>query len=497
MLLPMITQAQGQRQRPPEYDRVRQALRIDDLSERIKALEAIKADFPETRYLDTIDMSILRARIGLSDSLSTILELQQELLSKQKGVGKLYMYYQNSMGLLTHDKLPQFDPKQVTRAVEEYTLQGGKLAKDPAFRNSIQERNRGSIDLIAPRLYLPMSKAFVHEKRAEKALEALTQYKALGGPDSKEYYYLKAQSYELQGNKQKTFDNYFQAAVERYEDSVEKARALYRQLQGSLEGFEEKLEAKQRELPYHPAPFRPVKTWRGKVVLAELFTGSECPPCAGADLGFDGLLEAYSSQYLAVLEYHVHIPRPDPLTNHATRERAKYYNCRSAPTTFFDGESKYGGGGDRSAGERKFGQYSGEINARIYAEPEVKLKLQAKLKGDAVEIFYAADKVLDNADFNLVLVQREQRFAGGNGILFHKMVVREFLTAPAEDKKATIDLSESENKAAAHLNDYEKENGFSFSEKPYQIDRSRLSVVFFVQDKQSKKVYNAVLVDVK
>jgi hypothetical protein len=240
-----------------------------------------------------------------------------------------------------------------------------------------------------------------------------------------------------------------------------------------------------------------VKTWRGKVVLAELFTGSECPPCAGADLGFDGLLEAYSSQYLAVLEYHVHIPRPDPLTNHATRERAKYYNCRSAPTTFFDGESKYGGGGDRSAGERKFGQYSGEINARIYAEPEVKLKLQAKLKGDAVEIFYAADKVLDNADFNLVLVQREQRFAGGNGILFHKMVVREFLTAPAEDKKATIDLSESENKAAAHLNDYEKENGFSFSEKPYQIDRSRLSVVFFVQDKQSKKVYNAVLVDVK
>lgn len=344
LLLPAISQSQAQRQRPPEYDRMRQAMSLEDLNERIKALEDIKTDFPETRYLRTIETSILRARIGLSDSLTAILKLQQELVSQQEGVGKLYIYYQNSMGLLNHKNLGQFNSKDVTKAVENYILQGTKLAKDADFINSIPERNRGSIGLIAPRLYLAMSKAYLNEKSPEKSLESLITYKDQDGPDSKEYFYLRAQSFELQGNNQDAFDNYFSAAVESYEDSVEKAKDLYQKLQGNMEGFEKKLEAKQHELPFHPAPFKPEKPWQGKVVLAELFTGSECPPCMGADIGFDALLDAYSSQYLAILEYHLHIPRPDPLTNHATFERAKFYNARSAPSTFFDGESKFGGG---------------------------------------------------------------------------------------------------------------------------------------------------------
>jgi hypothetical protein len=425
------------------------------------------------------------------------LELQQELLTKQEGVGKLFMYYQNSMGLLSHEKLSQFDAKQVTKAVEGYTLQGIKMAKDPEFINSIPERGRGSIDLIAPRLYLPMSQAYLNEKSPEKSLESLREYKEIGGADGKEYFYLQAQSFEAQGKTRKAYDTYFQAAVESYKDSVDKAKALHQELHGDLEGFHTKLEAKQRELPFHPAHFKPEKDWQGKVVLAELFTGSECPPCVGADLGFDGLLDAYPSTYLAVLEYHLHIPRPDPLTNHATVERAKFYNCRSTPSTFFDGESKYGGGGDRSAGEKKFSQYSGDIKARVYAVPELKLELQARLQGDNVEIAFQADKILDNADFNIALVQEEQKFAGGNGILFHKMVVREFLTVAADGEKIIINLPESEKKAAQHLADYEKENAFTFSSKPYQIDRSQLKVVFFIQDKQSKKVYNAIVADVK
>lgn len=497
LLLPMISQAQAQRRRPPEYDRLRQAMRLEDLNERIKALEAIKTEFPETRYLSTIETSIIRARIGLSDSLAAILKLQQGLIDKQEGVGKLYIYYQNSMGILSHTKLEQFSPKDVTKAVEDYIIRGTKLTRDPDFINSIPERNRGSIDLIAPRLYLAMSKAYLNEKSPAKSLESLLSYKDQDGADSKEYFYLCAQSYELQGKNQEAFDNYFSAAVESYGDSVEKAKGLYQKLQGNMEGFEKKLEAKQRELPFHPNHFKPEKSWRGKVVLAELFTGSECPPCVGADVGFDALLDAYPSQYLAVLEYHLHIPRPDPLTNHATIERAKFYNARSAPSTFFDGESKFGGGGDRSAGERKFDQYSEGIQALIYAAPEIMLELKADIKGDVIEISYQSDKDLSNSDYNIALVQKEQKFAGGNGILFHKMVVREFLTAAADGKKVTINLSESENKAAQHLSDYEKENSFAFSQKPYQIDRSQLSVVFFVQDRETKKVHNAIVVDVK
>ncbi len=496
-ILPLISQAQTQRQRPPEYDRLRQAMRLEDLNERIKALEGIKADFPDTRYLSTIETGIVRARIGLSDSLDAVLKLQQELFASQAGVGKLYLYYQSSMELLNHKMLDQFDQRKVTKAVEDYILQGVKLAKDSDFINSIPERNRGSIDLITPRLYLAMSKAYINEKSSDKSLESLRAYKDMGGPDSKNYFYLCAQSYELQGKDQESFENYFQAAVESYEDSLEKTKALYRKLNGSMEGFEQKLEAKQRELPFHPDHFKPEKPWQGKVVLAELFTGAECPPCAGADIGFDALLDVYSSEYLAVLEYHLHIPRPDPLANHATVERAKFYNCRSAPSSFFDGESKFGGGGDRSAGERKFGQYSGGIQALIYAAPELKLQLQATIKGDLVEISYQSNTILNNADYNIALVQKEQNYAGGNGILFHKMVVREFLTAVPDGKKVSINLPESEGKAAQHLSAYEKQNSFAFNEKPYQIDRSQLGVVFFVQDRETKKVYNAIVVDVK
>ena len=496
-LLPLVLQAQAQRQRPPEYDRMRQALRIEDLTERIKTLEAIKADFPESSYLKTIDAAIVRARIGLSDSLDAVLKLQQELFAGQEGFGKLYLYYQNSMEILDHKKLDQFEPKKVTQAVEGYIDQGVKMAKDPDFINSIPERNRDSIDLITPRLYLAMSRAYLNEKNPDKSLDSLRAYKDMGGPDSKNYFYSRAQTNELQGKDQEAFDNYFQAAVESYEDSVEKAQALYRKLNGNMEGFQQKLEAKQRELPFHPEHFKPDKPWQGQVVLAELFTGSECPPCVGADVGFDALLDAYPSQYLAVLEYHLHIPRPDPLTNHATVERAKFYNCRSTPSTFFNGESKFGGGGDRSAGERKFDQYSQGIQPLIYAVPETKLQLKASLKGDQVEIAYQSSANLDNADYNIALVQKEQKFAGGNGILFHKMVVREFLTATADGKKVVINLSESEKKAAQHLSEYEKTNSIAFSEKPYQIDRSQLGVVFFVQDRETKKVYNAIFVDVK
>ena len=51
-----------------------------------------------------------------------------------------------------------------------------------------------------------------------------------------------------------------------------------------------------------------------RVVLLELFTGAECGPCVAADLAFDALSDVYRTTELITLEYHLHIPRPDPLT---------------------------------------------------------------------------------------------------------------------------------------------------------------------------------------
>ena len=78
-----------------------------------------------------------------------------------------------------------------------------------------------------------------------------------------------------------------------------------------------------RTLPFEPEAFKAPAGWKGKTVLAELFTGSECPPCVGADIAFDALIESIPAKYLAVLVYHLPIPRPDPMINPATAGAAE------------------------------------------------------------------------------------------------------------------------------------------------------------------------------
>ena len=52
-----------------------------------------------------------------------------------------------------------------------------------------------------------------------------------------------------------------------------------------------------------------------KVAVLELFTGAQCPPCVAADVAFDALEKSYKHTDLILLQYHMHIPGPDPLTN--------------------------------------------------------------------------------------------------------------------------------------------------------------------------------------
>ncbi|MCJ7581071.1 MAG: hypothetical protein MUP98_11115 [Candidatus Aminicenantes bacterium] len=485
-------------ERPPEYNELRTAQRIEDLDARIKALEALIIKYPESQYLNTMESSILGAKIDLSTSVEAILELQKPVLESAEGANKFYSYYSFCSDILDHEKLNQFDSKKVTEAVSNYVKEGLRLSEDQTFLESIPEnriqRLKGSIAM----LYLASARAYLNENSPEKAEEALKNYLEKEGNKDKVFYYYQAQTHEKLGKTNEAFSNYFESAVENYKDSQEKAKEFYSKVNGSLEGFEAKLDAKLRALPFHPERFEPEVEWSGKAVLVELFTGSECPPCVAADLGFDGLIDAYDTKYLAILEYHLHIPRPDPMTNPASLARAAYYGARSTPSTFFDGESKHGGGGGRANSEAKFGQYSGEINSLVYAAPDVQLKLEAVLEGNIVKVNYEADKVLDNVDFNVALVQGEEKYAGVNGIVFHKLVVRDFLNVDASlSNQVVFDIAQASDAGEIHLSDYEKENSFQFKEKHFKINVSDLRVVFFVQDKETKKVFNSVVADVK
>jgi len=486
------------RERPPEYNELREAMRIEDLDVRIKEMEALKIKYPESQYMGTMESSILGAKIDLSNSVEAILDLQKPSLESAESTNKFYSYYSFSLDILDHEKLEQFDKKKVTKAVTDYVKEGLSLSEDTEFLETIPEKQLPRLKGNVAILHLASARAFLNEGSPEKSNEALKSYLEKEGRKDKVFYYYQAQTHEKLGNAQEAFTNYFESAAENYKDSQEKAKELYNEVNGTLEGFDAKLEAKLRALPFHPAHFSPEPNWAGKAVLGELFTGSECPPCVAADLGFEGLMHSYPIQYLAILEYHLHIPRPDPMTNPAALDRAVYYGARSTPSTFFDGESKLGGGGGRANSESKFDQYFEEINSRLYSEPDVQLKLEAVLSGNIVKVNYEADKVLDNVDFNVALVQGEEKYAGANGIVFHKLVVRDFMTVEASSSNTVeFDITNAEKAGEDHLADYEKENSFQFKEKHFKIDSSDLRVVFFVQDKETKKVYNSVVADVK
>ena len=88
-------------------------------------------------------------------------------------------------------------------------------------------------------------------------------------------------------------------------------------LQRRLVAAEESLdkEYRTRVPPFKPdAPgVRKAKTDR--VAVLELFTGTQCPPCVAAGVAFDALRDTYRPTELVLIQYHLHIPGPDPLTN--------------------------------------------------------------------------------------------------------------------------------------------------------------------------------------
>lgn len=489
---------QPRREPPPEYKEFLAAVRLADPAARLKEIERIKAAYPKSVMAQAFDGAILDARVALADSLDAVLELQNERLKKAAGFDRVVVLYGSTVELLDHDRIERFDKRAVAKAVGAYAAEGLRLGRDPATLSSLPREQAAYADYIVPRFHLSEAMAAVLAGDGAKATTALDAFRTDKGQPDRMYAYVLGRALESQGKEKEALESYFAAAVENDQPSLLRAQALYAKLDPKAGPFEAELDRRLRALPFHPAPFKPSQPWQGKTVLAELFTGSECPPCVAADLGFDGLLEAFPAKYLAVLEYHLPIPRPDPMASYATQQRGIQYGVNSTPNTFFDGAPKSSGGGARGAAESKFKEYAAEIEARVYEAPPVKLSVKASLRGDKVAVEFKTDKPVPTADYHLVLAQKEERFRGSNGLLFHKMVVRDLLTlgeAARGSGRAELDVARAEAEAARYLQDTEKELGFAFKEKKSAIDRSRLVVAFIVQDRATRKVLNVAVAD--
>lgn len=282
--------------------------------------------------------------------------------------------------------------------------------------------------------------------------------------------------------------------------------------------LETKLDAEYHE---QVPPFK-VKGFAGReggkgnrVVVMELFTGAQCPPCVAADVAFDALLETYKPTEFIGLQYHLHIPGPDPLTNSDSQARADYYGdaVRGTPTTFFNGKSEAGGGGGMGNAEPKYAEYRELIDPFLAGTRKANIELTATRAGDSIKVMAKAnveDAAKDKDSklrLRLALVEPSVRYVGGNRLRFHHQVVRALPGGPdgkeLADGKAefadSIDLAAVKKGLQSYLADYpgsEKARG-PFPNPLPPIELKDLAVVAFVQDDVDKSILHAIRVPVE
>lgn len=314
-----------------------------------------------------------------------------------------------------------------------------------------------------------------------------------------------AQLYEKAGDGGKAGDMYLTAYVTQGGAGLlAKARTLLG-VSGTAAEMEKLIDAKVDAV--FPA-FRPAGKHAGaptgRVVLAELFTGSECGPCVAADRGFDGLLEYFGPEHLAVVEYHLHIPGPDPMTNKESEARATYYGVNSTPSTFFNGARKASGGGGLAQSQAKFDEYRKVIEPALTPVTDIGINIQAQAAGDKVTATFQVTGKVDRPKLRLraVLVEETVHYTGANQIHYHHRAARHLLggadgyalTPEASRFEAVVSISELSAALGKTHDEYEekfKSMGRGLKERKHIVDAARLSLIAFVQDDATKEVLQA------
>jgi hypothetical protein len=264
-------------------------------------------------------------------------------------------------------------------------------------------------------------------------------------------------------------------------------------------------------------PFKPEK-FAGRrdksatrAVVMELFTGATCPPCVAADAAFDGLEKAYGSTDLILIQYHMHIPGPDPMTNPDTIARWDYYRdkfpeaIRGVPSSVFNGKPQAGGGGGMPNALSKYNQYKGIIDPLLEEKSDIKLSGTARRAGDKVTMDVGVEGVKsgnDKVKLRVLLVEEKVKYVGSNGMRFHHQVVRAMPGGAAGialgdqplKKSLDVNLAELRKGLTKYLDDFAAERPFANPDRP--LDLSHLKVIAFVQDDATGEILNGAQFDV-
>ena len=276
-----------------------------------------------------------------------------------------------------------------------------------------------------------------------------------------------------------------------------------------LDGLESKLdlEFEKINIPFKPTPYAGRKADSNRAVVVELFTGAMCPPCVAADVSFDALIKTYTSKDVILLQYHLHIPGPDALTNATSESRQNFYekDIEGTPTMMINGKAGPPLGGNRQGAERSYQALTKIINTSLSNAPTpVELSIEAGASGNKVgaRVIYKGLKSTENLKLHTVLIENEVRYPGSNGQRLHHHIVRDFLggvTGVALKKTEgeesfTVEIPKLRETLTGYLEKFEKENGpFPVSSKP--LDLKHLKLVVFIQNEKTHEILQAAQAD--
>ena len=267
--------------------------------------------------------------------------------------------------------------------------------------------------------------------------------------------------------------------------------------------------------PFKPDEFKGRKAKSDRAVLVELFTGAECAPCVSVDLAFDSLGRTYKPSEVVLLQYHAHIPGPDPLVSVDGSARMDFYNKRdedkSTPQIFINGKAdKSGGGAQPRMAKVKYQDYRDVIDNLLESPATVKLNATASLKGEELTIKgTVADlqKPGDKVSLRFALAEERIRYQGGNGVRYHHSVVRAMPGGPkgfplpksAAEQTVSVKLGDVRTANNKGLDDFAaelKKQGADFNFATRPMDLKNLKVVAFVQNDETNEILQAVQVEV-
>ncbi|HKQ77815.1 MAG TPA: tetratricopeptide repeat protein, partial [Blastocatellia bacterium] len=500
---------------PPDVKAYRAAMRLENPQQRIDALEQFLNDFPQSRYAASVPNLILDLLIkGGEAQKERILAQANRIIDNAPENGRSQACHTIAArfvvaGILL-DEAEVFGAKAISTFNESkffelqretYRSRGRTPPPDSILLRAFNS-TRATYLATLGQVYLKKGRDAEAERTFKEALKASPSLvTAMIGLAT-----VKANA----GDKAKALEIMAEVALSGRMTSAARPllEELYRKThQDSPDGLEDWLDEQYRRAfpnPLHVKPYKPRSSRTDRVVLAEVFTGAGCPPCVGADLAFDAALERYQRRDVAVLMYHLHIPRPDPMTNAATQARAAFYAVRGVPTYRIDGQAG-GGGGSREQTSEIYDRFNPRIERQLETPSQAEIKLETALDGGIVKVRATVGKVEGQSSslmLHLALVENILRYNGENGVRFHPMVVRDLAgpgasgfrlraTQPMTFEHA-FDLARLTSDLKAQLEEYEQRNsGFKFAEKKHTLDAGALSVVAFVQDEASLHILQA------